>query len=115
PRAALAAAIDDPATIDLGLASLAEIFATAPGDLEARLVEARAIDWGKDPFARGAYSYAALGTRAAQAALTRLDDGAVYFCGEAVHAGPDIGTVEAALASGRDTARALLVGAATAG
>jgi hypothetical protein len=32
----------------------------------------------------------------------------VFFSGEALYAGPDMGTVEAALASGRDTAQAIL-------
>ena len=34
--------------------------------------------------------------------------GAILFSGEALHIGPDIGTVEAAFAIGRDTARTIL-------
>jgi monoamine oxidase len=40
--------------------------------------------------------------------LKRLDGDAVFFSGEALYAGPDMGTVEAALASGRETAQAIL-------
>jgi uncharacterized protein with NAD-binding domain and iron-sulfur cluster len=71
-------------------------------------VAARAINWKNDPFARGAYSYAKLGTRQAQAALTGAS--AVFFAGEALYRRKDMGTVEAALASGLETARIILRG-----
>jgi monoamine oxidase len=91
----------------MGLASLAEIFALPVERLRSELVAARAINWRNDRFARGAYSYATPRTRAAQRELTR-PDGPIFFSGEALHAGPDIGTVEAAFAIGRDTAQAVL-------
>ena len=59
------------------------------------------------PSADFGYSYATPETRAAQAALSRID-GAVFFSGEALYRGRDMGTVEAALASGLATARTLL-------
>jgi hypothetical protein len=49
-----------------------------------------------------------LQTRAAQAVLSRIDGGAVFFSGEALYRGPDMGTVEVALASGLEMARTLL-------
>ena len=64
---------------------------------------------GNDRFARGAYSYATPETREAQALLRRVDDGVIFFSGEALYAGPDMGTVEAALASGQETSQALLM------
>jgi monoamine oxidase len=94
--------------IEAGLASLAELFRLSPDELARDLVAARAINWANDPFARGAYSYTMLRTRAAQAELARWDGGAVLFSGEALYQGADMGTVEAALASGQATARALL-------
>jgi monoamine oxidase len=107
PRADAVAALSESDIVELGLASLAGIF-DLPGDhLRRELVAARAIDWGRDPFARGAYSYATPQTRKAQAMLAE-PAGAVFFSGEALYGGPDMGTVEAALASGRDTAQALL-------
>ncbi|MCP3370454.1 FAD-dependent oxidoreductase, partial [Bradyrhizobium cajani] len=62
-----------------------------------------------DPFARGAYSWATPRTRAAQTILAR-SDGAVLFSGEALYRGRDMGTVEAALASGLETAGMILLG-----
>jgi monoamine oxidase len=108
PKADRVAALSEAELVAMGIASLAEIFALPPERLRSALVAARAINWGNDPFARGAYSYATLGTREAQALLSRPDDGPIFFTGEALYAGPDMGTVEAALASGQDTARAIL-------
>jgi predicted NAD/FAD-dependent oxidoreductase len=94
--------------IEAGLASLAEIFGLDPKQLMRNLVAARAINWAHDPLARRAYSYATPATHAAQAVLSRIDGGAVFFSGEALYRGRDMGTVEAALASGLATARTLL-------
>jgi monoamine oxidase len=97
--------------VAMGLASLAGIFALPEDRLARDLVAARALNWGNDPFARGAYSYATPATRRAQSVLSRPDGGAVFISGEALYAGPDMGTVEAALASGQETARAILAAA----
>jgi hypothetical protein len=78
------------------------------GPAQTGVVAARAINWANDPSARGAYSYATLATRRAQAELARWDGGAVLFSGEALYQGRDMGTVEAALASGLATARTIL-------
>jgi monoamine oxidase len=94
--------------VDMGLASLAEIFDLPADRIRRDLVASRAINWGNDPFARGAYSYATPKTREAQSVLRKPDGGAIFFSGEALYAGPDIGTVEAALASGLETAQTIL-------
>jgi monoamine oxidase len=72
-----------------------------------KLAAARAIDWANDPFARGAYSYATLQTPDARSALTRPDGRPIHFSGEAAYGGPNMGTVEAAFASGLETARTI--------
>jgi len=78
-------------------------------DIAHELVAATATNWAHDPFARGAYSWATPRTRAAQAILAR-SDGLVLFSGEALYRGADMGTVEAALASGLETAGMILRG-----
>ena len=110
PKAERVSALSEAELVEMGLASLAEIFALPADKLRGELVAARAVNWRNDPFARGAYSYATPQTRAAQHALTQPTGSAVLFSGEAFHAGPDIGTVEAAFAIGRDTAQAILRG-----
>jgi monoamine oxidase len=108
PRADRVSSLTDAELVEMGLASLAAIFDRPLDSLERDLVVSRAINWGNDPFARGAYSYATPKTRAAQSALRALGDGGIFFSGEALYEGPDMGTVEAALANGQETAQAIL-------
>jgi monoamine oxidase len=109
PRTEAMARLDESDLVETGLASLADIFGFAVPQLKGDLVAARAINWARDPFARGAYSYAMPETRAAQATFGS-SDGSILFSGEAFYRGRDIGTVEAALASGLEAARTILAG-----
>jgi monoamine oxidase len=108
PKTAGLAHLVEQELIEAALVSLADIFGVPVTQLKQHLVAARALNWAHDPFARGAYSYATTKTRAAQSRLARDDGGAIFFCGEALYRGPDMGTVEAALANGQETARAVL-------
>jgi monoamine oxidase len=108
PKADRVSSLGEAELVDMGLSSLAEIFDLPSDRITRDLIAGRAINWGNDPFARGAYSYATPKTRAAQSALRRPDGGAIFFSGEALYAGPDMGTVEAALANGRETAQTIL-------
>lgn len=108
PKADKVARLTATELVEMGLGSLAEIFDLSPDRMRRDLVTSQAINWGNDPFALGAYSYATPKTREAQSALKRPDGGAVFFSGEALYAGPEMGTVEAALASGRETAQNIL-------
>jgi monoamine oxidase len=108
PKADAMAHCGEHELIEAGVASLAGAFGLDPAPLMGKLVAARAIDWAKDPFARGAYSYATVETRQAQSALSKPDGRPVLFSGEALYRGRDMGTVEAALASGLETARTIL-------
>ena len=110
PKADRVSLLAEIELIDMGLASLGQIFDLPPDRLRRNLVAARAINWGNDPFARGAYSYATPRTREAQSLLKKSIRDAIFFSGEALYAGPDMGTVEAALASGQETAQRLLTG-----
>src|SRR5580700_1335750 len=108
PKADRVSSLTTAELADLGLASLAEIFDLPPDRIRRDLLASEAINWGNDPFARGAYSYATPKTREAQSLLRKPDDGRIFFSGEALYAGPDMGTVEAALASGQETAQTIL-------
>lgn len=109
PRTAELQSLDPQGLIDAGIESLAAIFGLSHEDIARDLVAAAATNWAHDPFARGAYSWATPRTRAAQAMLARAD-GPVLFSGEALYRGRDMGTVEAALASGLETAEMILRG-----
>jgi monoamine oxidase len=108
PKTASLSHLGEQDLIEAGLLSLSEIFGVPAAQLKTHLGAARAINWAHDPFARGAYSWATPATREAQSMLARDDGSSIFFCGEALYRGPDMGTVEAALANGRETARALL-------
>ena len=62
-------------------------------------------DWGRDPFARGAYSYVAVGGGNARAALAMPVDGTLFFAGEATSNDGQGGTVNGALETGERAAR----------
>jgi monoamine oxidase len=107
PKTRAMRGFDESKLIEIGLSSLAHVFGLSPKQLEGELVAARAIDWANERFSRGAYSYATPATRDAQARLM-ASKGPVFFSGEALYRGPDMGTVEAALANGLETARTIL-------
>lgn len=109
PRTAELAHLDQQGLIDAGIDSLAVMFRLPRADIARDLLAAAAANWAHDPFARGAYSWATPRTRAAQQILARTD-GLALFSGEALYRGRDMGTVEAALASGLETAGMILWG-----
>jgi len=110
PKADRVSALTEAELVEMGVTSLAEIFTLPANRIREQLRAVRAINWGNDPFARGAYSYATPKTRQAQSVLSTSADDGIFFSGEALYDGPDMGTVEAALASGRDTALTILTG-----
>jgi len=61
-------------------------------------------DWGRDPFARGAYSYVAVGGGDAREALAAPVDGTLFFAGEATSNDGQGGTVNGALETGERAA-----------
>jgi monoamine oxidase len=62
-------------------------------------------DWSHDPFARGAYSYVAVGGGDARAALAAPVDDTLFFAGEATSNDGQGGTVNGALETGERAAR----------
>lgn len=65
-------------------------------------------DWQEDPFARGAYSYVAVGGSGARQALARPIDDTLFFAGEATDTENEAGTVAGAVQSGVRAAREVL-------
>ena len=62
-------------------------------------------DWGHDPFARGVYSYVAVGGGDARVALAAPVDDTLFFAGEATSNDGQGGTVNGALETGERAAR----------
>ncbi|AWM35511.1 flavin monoamine oxidase family protein [Hymenobacter nivis] len=108
PAAQRLAGAPDEAVLQLALASLAPLLAVSLEALQGQLCASYVRNWGREPHTYGAYSYATVGARAAQAALATPVADTLFFAGEGAYSGPFAGTVEAALVSGQDAARALL-------
>jgi monoamine oxidase len=97
----------EDAILAAAIASLAKLLSIPRRMIESQLAGAHVCDWKSDPFARGAYSYAAVGGAKAAGQLARPLAGRLFFAGEATH--PDQGgTVAGAIATGRRAAREIL-------
>lgn len=88
----------------LTLDSLATAFCTSSLELKVRLTAWHVANWTADPYTLGSYSYNKPESDKSREILLRPVDDTIYFTGEYLYDGPAIGTVEAALTSGRDTA-----------
>jgi monoamine oxidase len=109
PRAARLSAAHDAEIIRAALRGLEALFAGAV-DVERLLVEAHIHNWQRDPFARGAYSYVAVGGLGARSALAAPVANTLFFAGEATDDAGESGTVAGALAAGEAAAHTVLVG-----
>jgi monoamine oxidase len=90
---------------DRALRSLAKLLPVTKATLKKRLVSSHTHDWGADPFARGAYSYARVEGDDAAGRLARPVESTLYFAGEAADPEGRNGTVHGAIATGRRVAR----------
>ena len=88
--------------------ALARLLGVARGTLEGLLEGWYVHDWQADPFARGAYSYVAVGGIDAPQRLAAPIDDTLFFAGEATDSAGHTGTVHGALASGRRAAREVI-------
>lgn len=88
--------------------TLSYILDQAPKKVREGIRGVHITDWLRNPYSRGAYSFATLKTRDAVVRLTRPINKTIYFAGEAlaVHSSP--GTVEAAFKSGVQAAARII-------
>ncbi len=61
-----------------------------------------------DPYSCGAYSFEVVGGDEAKKVLLQPVAQTVFFAGEGLYSGPEIGTVNAALVMGRDMAHQMV-------
>jgi monoamine oxidase len=94
----------DEAVASLGIQSLAGIFTKQAEDIHSLLDSKFVFNWQKDIFSEGAYSYQKPGSGLAIEELKKPVDHCLFFAGEALFEGESLGTVEAALNSGREMA-----------
>jgi len=91
------------------LDSLARLFRRPRREIDPLLEGARIVDWGRDPFSRGAYAYELAGAPAdVLARLAEPEDDTLFFAGEATSLIGRGGTVDGAIETGARAARQLL-------
>jgi len=90
--------------IDLALRGFGVIFRD-PTLVRAEFEEGYTYDWGRDQFARGAYSYVTVEGGNAREALAASVDGTLFFAGEATANDGQGGTVNGALETGERAAK----------
>ncbi|HEV7333726.1 MAG TPA: NAD(P)/FAD-dependent oxidoreductase [Flavisolibacter sp.] len=108
PRAATAQFMRKEEIVQKALLSLQTILGMDILRLHQMLDEAYYYNWSADPFVCGAYSYETVGGEEAITTVQKGVEDTLFFAGEGLRTGPEIGTVEAALASGRETAHQLI-------
>jgi len=100
----------DEAILELTLASLSNIFNISPQVLRNKLVAWQVANWTAEPYTRGSYAYDKVKSPEARKILLQPVEHTIYFAGEYLYDGPAMGTVEAALTSGKNVAAMVLKG-----
>lgn len=107
PRAQRLAGRSESQLASDAVTSLGAIFGGVQ-EIRAALRTLHVHDWQADAFARGAYSYVAVGGCGARASLAAPIEDSLFFAGEATDPGDGATTVAGALASGERAAREVL-------
>jgi monoamine oxidase len=94
--------------LDIAITSLAKTFKVRETFLHTQLLASKIVNWSADPLAQGAYSYVTPESNRARETLVEPVHNQIFFAGEALCSGKDSATVEAALASGKETAERML-------
>jgi monoamine oxidase len=84
--------------------SLAYLFNISVDTIKQHIRALLVINWVTDPFSRGAYVYRTPETLQLIDILSTPIDNTIFFAGECLYKGAEIGTVEAALSSGKEAA-----------
>jgi monoamine oxidase len=99
---------DDRTLLKNAFKSLSYLFGCTEEQLSNEVRAAKVINWAADSFALGAYAYKTLKTSSTLKIFSEPIENSLYFAGEAFYDGTEMGTVEAALASGEETAKRLI-------
>ncbi|HWI90606.1 MAG TPA: NAD(P)/FAD-dependent oxidoreductase [Flavisolibacter sp.] len=90
--------------------SLSEIFSIDKTLLQQKLKGWHVANWVNDPYSCGGYSYEVVNGSNYKQIIKIPIENTIFFAGEGLIDGPEIGTVEAALSSGRETAFQMIAG-----
>jgi monoamine oxidase len=99
---------DPEVLFEKAVLSLQYIFNCSSAEVKSQIKEWQIANWVEDPFAMGAYAYPTIETQRAREFLAAPIKNTIYFAGEALYKGAAMGTVEAALVSGKEVASQLM-------
>ncbi|MBD0278228.1 MAG: FAD-dependent oxidoreductase [Flavisolibacter sp.] len=88
--------------------SLATIFHKPEAEIKSGMKACAVYNWATDPYTRGGYTYVTVATEKVLQVLSEPIENTLYFAGEAFYKGPNTGTVEAALQSGKTVAEKIV-------
>lgn len=100
--------LSDEEILKKALQSLSEIFNVSVNLLRLKLKGWHIANWVNDPFSCGGYSYEVVNGKKIRQIIKQSIENTIFFAGEGLYDGPEIGTVEAALYSGRETAHQII-------
>lgn len=100
--------LSDEEILELTLISLSNIFGLSAEGLNNKLIYWHVANWTAEPFTYGSYAYDKVGSAEARSILHQPVEETIYFAGEYLYDGTAMGTVEAALVSGKNVAKMLL-------
>ncbi len=107
PAKALEHASEDE-LFNMAIVSLSNIFNISIDELKTRLIARHIVNWTADPYTRGSYAYDTVTSAQSRSVLSFPVKKTLYFAGEYLYQGPSMGTVEAALTSGKNAAESIL-------
>lgn len=108
PKADALSQMGESRVIEAATETLGQLLGCGSREVKRHLQNWHVHDWMNDPFARGSYSYLAVGGTEAATRISEPVDGTLFFGGEATQMGATRGTVDGAIASGRRAAEQIL-------
>jgi monoamine oxidase len=108
PHAEILKDLHDEDILQKALDSLAQLFEVDISYLRQNLKGWHVANWVKDPYSCGGYSYEVVNGETAKKILKEPVEETIFFAGEGLFEGTEIGTVNAALVVGRDTAHQMI-------
>ena len=92
----------------MSIESLSNAFAISAEALKVKLIAWNVTNWTAETFTRGSYAYDTVKSPDARKLLQQPVADTIYFAGEYLYEGPSMGTVEAALTSGKNVAELII-------
>jgi len=100
--------LSDKEILQKALESLSKIFSVEITQLQQKLRGWHVANWVIDRYSCGGYSYEVVNGSTFKQMIKKPIEQTIYFAGEGLYDGPEIGTVEAALYIGRETAHQMI-------